>query len=388
MASKHVRSGRPPGRKVMHIITGLGAGGAEKVLYRLLVHQDRTRWPSVVISLTDRGELGDQIEALGVPVLAVDMQPGRFSISGYRRLVHILREHRPDVVQTWMYHANLVGGLAARLVGVRRVVWGLRHSTLDPAVDKRSTIAVARLGAWTSRWIPRFIVCCSQATYDSHLAAGYDHERMVLIPNGYDLIRFQPASQAPERLREALGLHPGRRLIGMAARHHPQKDHVTLLKAAAMLFQTRPDVDLALCGSGMDASNEALMADIAAMDVGDRVHLMGEMRDMPAFFGGLDLSTLSSSHGEGFPNVIAESMACATPVVATAVGDSAEIIGEEGWIVPPSDPEALAGAWLEALALSPEEREKLGFKARTRIRERFSIQSMVARYEELYLQAD
>ena len=329
--------------------------------------------------------MGDKIEALGVPVLAVDMQPGRFSISGYRRLVHILREHRSDVVQTWMYHANLIGGLAARQAEVPRIVWGLHHTTLDPRRDKRHTIWAARLGGFLSGRVPDRVICCSQATCDTHCQIGYRADRMIVIPNGYDLATFKPDHGARARLHEELGLDQSVKVIGMAARFHPQKDHENFLDAAAITMKSREDIQFLLCGGEIDMGNATLMAWISERGLEGRVHLLGVRHDMPSVYAGLDVATLSSSHGEAFPNVVSESMSCGIPTIVTDVGDAVHIVGDAGWVVSPSDSEALAGAWLEALALSPEEREKLGLKTRTRIRERFSIQSMVARYEEQYL---
>lgn len=371
---------------MVHIITGLGRGGAETVLYRLLAHQDRRRWPAAVISLSDRGELGAEIESLNVPVHAIGMTAGRFSLSGFRRLVRFLRDQRPDVVQTWMYHANLIGGLAARRAGIRKVMWGLHHTTLDPRRDKRHTIWTARLGGLVSRWVPDRVICCSQATYDSHLQIGYDAKRMVVIPNGYDLAMFRPDSDARVQLHAELGLTEAVQLIGMAARFHPQKDHHNLIAAARLIGARREDAHFLLCGEGVNPENGELAQWIEDAGAQDRFHLLGVRRDMPRIYAGLDVSVLAS-YGEGFPNVVAEGMACGTPTVATDVGDVARIVGDAGWVVPPGQPVAMADALLEALSLSDVERESLGKRARAQIMEHFSIDSMVARYEALYLSA-
>jgi len=383
MASKHVRSGRPLGRKVMHIITGLGAGGAEGVLYRLLAHQDREAWPSIVVSLTGGGVIADRIHALGVEVFSLEMSPGRVSLLAFFRLIHLIRSRKPDVVQTWMYHANLMGGLAARLAGIKHVIWGLRHTRLDPARDKRSTILVANLAGRLSTWIPVHIVCCSQSTYDSHLSYGYATDRMTVIPNGYDLERFKPDPDAAASLRVELGVDAETALIGMAARIHPLKDHPGFIQAARRLVDAGVDARFLLCGFGVTRENEALMGWIDSEGLLNHVYVLGVRKDMPCIYAGLDVATLAS-YGEGFPNVVAESMACGTLTVATDVGDVAEIIGDAGWVVPPGDPEALAEAWLAALALIPKARELLGMQARARIWSNFSIASMVSKYEVLY----
>ena len=367
----------------VHISTGLGLGGAEGVLYRLLAHQDRVQWPSSVISLTPGGVFAAQIEALGIEVRSLDMRPGRMSLPAFFRLVRMLSEMRPDVVQSWMYHANLMGGLAARMAGVRRIFWGLRHTSLDPHRDKRSTIFVARLGGWLSGWLPEKVICCSRETYRSHREAGYRAEKLVMIPNGYDLSRFKPDAAAPGDLRRELNLQAGTKLIGMAARFHPQKDHRGFIRAAQITAAQVEQIHFILCGAGMTADNAELLSWIKDAHMEERFHLLGMRADMPRIYAGLDIHALVS-HGEGFPNVVAESMACGTLTAATDVGDAAEIIGDSGWVVPPDDPAAMAGAWGQALALDPAARETLARTARERVRTSYDIRGMVKRYEEIY----
>jgi len=370
--------------KLVHIITGLKRGGAENVLYRLLAHQDQNEWPSTVVSLTSGGVMAEKIEALGIRVHSLDMRPGWPSFMALVRLTRMLHRLQPDAVQTWMYHANLLGGLAARLAGIRRVFWGLRHTTMDPEVDKLTTIWVAHLGGWLSGLIPYRIICCSKATWKTHLDAGYCRERMVIIPNGYNLEQYRPDPEARSHFMTMLDLPGQIALVGMAARYHPQKDHATFLSAAAQLLQEGLDAEFLLCGSGVENGNATLTRMITEQGLQGKVHLLGERSDMTAFFSALDVATLSSSHGEGFPNVVAEAMACGALVVSTDVGDAAEMIGDAGWVVPPSDATALASTWKKALSLSPTLRKEVGDRARKRVRSNYSLSSMVAAYEMEY----
>ncbi|MBX6334886.1 glycosyltransferase, partial [Candidatus Saccharibacteria bacterium] len=175
--------------RLLHIITGLNDGGAEAVLYRLIMHdQDNEHG---VVSLTGAGKYGPLLRAAGVPVWTLEMPRGRLTTRGLYTLWRLLRTQRPDVVQTWMYHADLVGGMLARLAGTP-VVWGIRNTTLEPGKSTRSTLWVARACARLSRWVPRRIVACAQAAVQVHAALGYDAARMMVIPNGYDLARFAP----------------------------------------------------------------------------------------------------------------------------------------------------------------------------------------------------
>jgi glycosyltransferase involved in cell wall biosynthesis len=295
-----------------------------------------------------------------------------------------VRRHKPDVVQTWMYHANLMAGLAAKAAGRPPVIWGIRQSDLDPRVSKRSTIAVARLGARLSRALPDKIVCCAENARLVHEAMGYAPERMVVIPNGFDLDRFKPDDGAKALLRRELGLPDSALLVGLAARCDPQKDHRGFLAAAALLRRGNPDARFMLCGDGIDAGNTALAGWIAEHGLGAVTHLLGPRADMPRIMAGCDAMVSASAFGEGFPNVLGEAMAAGTPCVATDVGDSRLIVGDTGAIVPPRDPAALAAALQAILSLSGAERRAQGARARARIAEHYSLDAVTARYAALY----
>lgn len=174
-------------------------------------------------------------------------------------------------------------------------------------------------------------------------------------------------------------------LIGLAARHHPMKDHANFLQAAALTAARRPVARFVLAGVGVDAANAELGRAIAGLGLADRIYLLGERTDMPRFFQGLDIAVLSSAWGEGFPNVMGEAMACGVPCIATAVGDAPEITGQADWIVPPRDPNALAERLQGLIELGREGRVEQGRLARQRIVERYSLPAVVTQYEALYL---
>lgn len=372
--------------KITHIITGLGQGGAETVLYRLLGALDRAEFENEVISLTAGGALADKIRALGIPVRELGLRPSRPDPLKFFRLAAWLRQNRPDAVQTWMYHADLLGGLAARLARVPAVFWNIRHSTLDPARDKPATIRVARLCARLSRWLPRRIVVCSLAAVRQHARLGYDSTRMIHIPNGIDTQQFRPDPAARIAVRQELDLPQSAALVGMAARFHPQKDHHNFIQAAGIVLTAQPDARFLLFGSGVNPENGLLAAWIEQAGLSGKIYLLGPREDAPRLFAALDVSVLSSASGEAFPNVVAESMACAVPAAATDIGDSAEIIGGTGRVVPPQDPSALADAVLDLLRLPAGERQALGAAARRRVEENFSLEKMVANYASLFRQ--
>jgi glycosyltransferase involved in cell wall biosynthesis len=378
-----VRAGAAAGPviPVTHVITGLGRGGTETVLRRLLDGVDRDRFHMRVISLTDGGALRPVIEAGGVEVASLGLEGVGGLPSATVRLRRTLRRQRPLIVQTWMYQADLVGAAAARLAGVPFVAWNLRSSDLAPGAFTRTTRFAARGGARLSRRLPDVVVCGSEAARRFHTDLGYDPVSLVVVPNGFPAPN--PSKGAGARLRAALDIGPDDVVVGRVARFHPHKDLPTFVTAAGVVAKRCPHAVFVLCGSGLDRSNPALQAAIDQSGASDRFRCLGERDDIDDLHAMFDVAC-SSSLGEGFPNVVAEAMASGVPVVATDVGDSALIVGGTGRIVPARDPEALAAALVAYVELGPDERRRLGEAARRRIEEHYSVDAMVGRYEVLY----
>lgn len=372
--------------KVMHIITALGSGGAETMLCEIASGMDGAKFQNEVVSLTGILDLAERMQALDVRVRTLRMKVGMPNPFLVVRLARWIRESKPDVVQTWMYHANLVGALAARLAGGIPVVWGIHHSTLDPRVAKRRTVWINRACAVLSRRFPARIVCCSEASLRIHKELAYDAEKLEVIPNGFDLQKVKPDPAARVSVRQELGLPVDTFLIGMAARFHPQKDHRNFVRAAALLHRQIPNVHFLLCGLRVTWQNSKLVKWIDEEGIRDSCHLLGIRQDMARLFAAMDIAATASVSGEAFPVVIGEAMACETPCVVTDVGDSALIVGDTGEVVAPGNPSALAQAWLKLIDAGPDERQRLGAAARRRVAQNFALPQIVKRYQAVYEQ--
>ena len=181
--------------RVVHVIAGLGQGGAESVLWRLSTYPGQAV-EHIVVSLTDEGVYGERLRAAGVTVHTLDMPRGRITLGGFLALRRLIAAARPDAVQTWMYHADLIGGLAARLAGVRAIAWGIRNSGAHLERSSRSARMVLRACALLSGVLPGAIVCAAQDAAERHAAKGYRRDRMVVIANGYDLSRTRSRAAA------------------------------------------------------------------------------------------------------------------------------------------------------------------------------------------------
>ena len=371
--------------RVMHVITGLNAGGgAETLLVRLLeeLGEDERRGHSV-LSLRPRGTLAPDVERLGVPVdgLGMGEQPSPRDPARVARLARSLRASEADVIQTWMLHSNVLAGLVGRLASRIPVVWGVHVSDVSRATLGKKAVVVQRCEAVCSWFVPARIIACSYSSRDVMHRLRYRQERIVTVPNGFDVERFRPDPAAGERVRAELGLSPEATVIGHVARFHPIKGHATLLSAAATTIERDPALRLVLCGDGVTRENPALRA--LVQPLGDRVLVLGRRDDVPLLLNAFDFA-VSSSSGEALPLAVGEAMASGVPMVATDTGDSAELVGDTGLMVPVGDPAALAAAMSELAALGRDARAELGRKARERIGCRYSMAAMVAQYREIW----
>jgi glycosyltransferase involved in cell wall biosynthesis len=364
---------------VLHLITGLDTGGAEITLYRLVAHSDNARFRHVVVSLIEPGPVGRQIAALGIPVHSLHMRRGMPDPRGVSRLRAELQRTMPDVIQTWMYHANLLGLLGAAFLRVP-VAWKI--CSMLPDDLSRKTAMVGRAGAWLSSF-PEAVVTNSEPVKTRHIQLGYRPKEWLVIPNGFDVAQFAPDAAARQSVRRELGLQDDVLLIGLFARFHPVKDHRTFIRAAGLLAAGRPEVHFVLAGTNVVADNETLRSAIAVSGAHGRMHLLGERADIPRLTAALDIASCSSS-SESFSNVVGEAMSCAVPCVVTNVGDLAHVVGDTGRIVPARDATAMAAAWAEFVDLGPAGRQETGWRARERVVTLFSLDNAVRGYEAMY----
>ena len=319
------------------------------------------------------------MRSAGVEVIALRMSRDFPSPSAIFRLIRILRRERPVIVQTWLYHADLIGLIAARVAGIRAVAWNLRCSNLDLTQYRWTTRIVARLLVWLSA-MPAAVIVNSDAGHRWHKMLGYRPNRWEVVPNGINGQVFHPDSEARARWRRQLNVGENDVLVGMVARRNPSKHHENLLRAAAELAGQHAGLAFVFAGRGVSRSDGVLTQ--LADKVHTPVHLIGECGDVAGLTAALDISVLASA-GEGFPNVVAEAMATGVPCVATDSGDVAAIVAGTGLVVPSSNAAALAAAIAE-LASDSSMRARMGAAARRRIEEHYSLAAAVDRYETLW----
>lgn len=369
--------------KVLHVIIGLDIGGAELAMRRLVLKgHAKDGVQHQVVSLTTLGTIGPQLKSLGVEVHAMGLNGPLGIPVVILRLMRFMRSERPDIVQTWMYHADLLGGVAARLAGCRRVIWGIRTTELQVA-GGRATSYVRTLCAWLSSYVPKAIVCVAHSASRSHVALGYAAARMVVIPNGFDLSSMKATSNQRVAARVEFGWNDDHIVIGFVGRFHVDKGQLNFVQSAAILARQYSNVRFLMVGRNLDEANAQLSEWIAATGVPDRFLLLGERQDLPICYAAMDIFCLASCR-EAFPNVVGEAMAMGLPCIVTDVGDAAVLVGNAGLVVPKEDSAALAGGLGEMIEMSEADRRDLGQMAKKRIVEEFSMESCMQRFATLY----
>ena len=279
--------------KILHAITTLDVGGAENMLVRLLEAGTRDEFEPSILSLMDPDScpgqtLVAQATSLRVPLFTLGLAQGDWRVAAIWRLARILRTASPELLQGWMYHGNLTATIGSWLLPRRPpVLWNVRHSLHDLALEKPLTRLIIRLSSRLSR-LPQAIIYNSRVSAAQHARLGFDASRAVVIPNGFNGTQFRPQPEAGARLRRDLGIDPARTVIGLIARDHPMKDPGNLIRAVALLQARGRAVHLVIIGRGLDARNQELGALVRESGIGSQISLLGERSDVPAWVAGFD----------------------------------------------------------------------------------------------------
>jgi glycosyltransferase involved in cell wall biosynthesis len=367
--------------RVVHLITTLAIGGAEQMLVKLLRAMDRSEFRPTVVTLVNDGALIDVIRDLGVEVRSLDLRRGEVSPRALRRLISMLRAARPDLIQSWMYHSNVAASMARPWLPRRTgIVWNIRQSLYDISKERYLTQAVIRSGKVLAPHVDA-LVNNSIVSRDQHSTIGYVNSRSIVIPNGFEVESFRPDPVARIAMRAELGTEDDAVVIGIVARMHPSKDHALFFRAAELAVARNPRLVFVCAGRGTDT--HARCREAARGLLKGRLRLLGERVDVPRVMAGLDV-LVSSSNTEGCPNAVGEGMACGLPVIGTDIGDTRDVVGDAGRIVPCGDALRLADEIVALAAVAPAQRTDLGALARDRIRSAYSIESVAARYGRLY----
>lgn len=356
---------------VLHVITTLDVGGAERMLVSLVTQSPRTRFEHHVVSLVPGGYYVPTLRAAGIRVTEIPMGPRPPRPLAILTLARLIRRTRPRIVQGWLYHGDLAATLGLALSGRRRttrLAWGVQCSNLNIRLYRPQLALAIRACAALSA-LPDVVVSNSDAGLARHRALGYRPARTCVIYPGIDTERFRPRPEAGRTVRQELGISSSAPILAHVARRDPMKDHACLLATLDRL----PAVHALAIGAGTETLPDQPW-----------LHRLGRRADVERLLVACDVSVSSSAFGEGFSNSIAESMATGVPVVTTDVGDARVVVGDAGHVVPVRAPDHLAAAVQQLLDEPPPARRTRGERARARIVAQFDLRRMVDRYTELY----
>jgi glycosyltransferase involved in cell wall biosynthesis len=366
--------------RVLHIISTLDVGGAELNLLRLLKSMDRNAFENHVACMTQPGTTAHKLEHIGIPVHSLKMKKGIPDVRAVIRLRFIVNLMRPDIIQCWMYHANLLG---LTLMKPGTTLWNLRCSDMDLSLYGLVYRISVKAGAMFSH-IPSAVIVNSYAGRNVHEKMGYLPRRWVIISNGFDTNIFKPDAEARSQIRAELKIPEEDIAIGLICRFDPMKDHTTFFEASRLFLEMHPRTHFILAGRGITWENPELLKLMKSSRDNGQFHLLNERGDVHKILASLDISSLSSAWGEGLPNAIGEAMACGIPCVATDVGDTKDLIGDTGIVVKKKSPGELCKAWDNLAWRGIDERHKMGLMARERIMRHYSLKQSTESYESLY----
>ncbi len=366
--------------KVLHIINGLGDGGAEHTLFKICKYDNLNK--HIVISFKESGKYFALLRKLDIKVYSLNAN--FFSINKFFFLIKLIRSLKPDIVQTWLVHADFIGGIAARLAGINNILWNIRYSNIDINRAKIITNLILSILTKLSYFIPKSIIINSKVAKKIYEIKGYDKKKLRYIPNGYDISTFKVDKKAKIKFQKKIKYKKKIPLIGYVARYDLLKDHLNLLRALSLIRLNGFKFYCVLVGTNIN-KNKILIREIKKLKLSKHVKLIGPMKNISTVMTLLDIH-IQSSKSEGFPNVLAESMAHKTPCIATNVGDSSYIIGKTGWLVSPNNSIELAKVIEIAFKeIGTKNWTKKCNMAKERIKKNFNINNMIKNYNKIWI---
>lgn len=363
--------------KITHIIIGLGIGGAELMLKRLVEGLNgKDGMHHSVISLTDLGPVGQQLLDNGIHVKSLGMKNILSIPTTFIKLRRELKNKKPDIVQTWMYHADFLGGLAAKSLGIHNVIWNVRNTHLNS--NGKFNMVFRKICAYLSYKVPKEIIYVSQSAYNEHLKQKYRSNIGKIIGNGFDTAKYSFSRRNREKYRSDFKLEDSDIAVFSIGRYVPAKDHSTFVAAICLAARTNPKIKGVLVGRD-------IQLDLFDLSDSEKKYFImtGQRADIAELLSAADIFCLHSIT-EGFPNVLGEAMSVGIPCITTDAGDAALILKEKKYVVDVGDFSAISRKIIELSNEPDSVIAAIANKNTENIVRNYSISSILDQYIALY----
>ena len=366
--------------KIIHIITSLSEGGAQSLLNQFIKADCKNK--HIVIPLLNNGRYINIIRERGIKVIPLSFNSFHNFIKSIIQIKIILKKESPDLIHSWLYHANLVSSFLFLFNPKLKVVWSIHNFSVSLKSISFKTLIIVLLNSFFSYFIPKKIIFASNAAINSHLKIKFDFRKIVLIKNGIDTEIYKP-SKYKKDLKSEIGIK-GKTIFAMIARFDKAKDHINLFEALRLLKLNNENWFLLLIGENMDQKNKEIISLINKAGIKELTQCLGIRKDICYILNGIDFLVLSSL-SEDQPMILIEAMSCGKLCISTDVGSSSIIIDQFGWIVPKSNPKELFKCLLKVMKKDQYQLQLLSKQARKHIKDNFSINNMIEDYNSLYL---
>lgn len=368
-------------KSIFFVITGLGQGGAEKTLVELISQmKKRDSFYIRVFVLTNLNFFQPVLEKLGIQVNFI---PIGFNFTWIKQTIIFFREIRQykPIVSTWLYHADIFGGILARIAGVRNIIWSARQTNLSFKANPFKVYLAIRICAFASYFIPREVVSCAYSAKQSHLMVGYNKSNLKVIQNGYDVSKVFKLCK--NNLTKKYSVVKQIKIIHIG-RNDFQKNQLGFLQVAELISKELPNTEFLMIGSRVTLlENMVDMSQFPHIKLGHNLFLMDETENIQEIFKSSHC-LVQTSVGEGFPNVVAEACLAGVPVVATDVGDTKFILGETLELISPFDPKFLSAKVIHVLNMDIKAKLDLIYRQHNFVKKNFSIDKMTQQFLDLF----
>ena len=374
--------------KILHVINSLNKGGAEGNLYRLCKSHKQKYKNNIdisILTLISNGFYETELKKLGIKIFSLNLSKHYMFFKFIKKILILrkfIKKNNPDIIQSWMYHSNFITLFIQRKF-YRKLFWNIRHSELNTQISKKMTIFLSIICGLFSKSVPKKIIYCSEKSIEFHQNNHfYSKNKTALIYNGCNYKTYFPLKNLRYNFRKKNKIYSSDIVIGYAGRYAKQKNILSMLLAFSRISKIHNNIFLYMVGRDIGPQNKELINYVNKLKVNKKVRYIKEQKSLIEFYNGIDFLLLTS-HSESFPNVIAESMLCSTPVLSSDAGCSKKIINNFGFVMDKNDHETIfknLGKTISTFKNKKKEWKSMKKNSRLQIKNNFSITNMANSY--------